>query len=107
MDFDLKQLVLALRSIAEEKNLPEATVQEIIEQALAAAWRRDHGDRDQEVRASLNLSNGDVHIFLSREVYDRKRIHPPFHGNKANANQDRETLAWGSDRCGFVGRWIE
>ncbi len=70
MDFDLKQLVLALRSIAEEKNLPEATVQEIIEQALAAAWRRDHGDRDQEVRASLNLSNGDVHIFLSREVVE-------------------------------------
>ena len=31
----------------------------------------------------------------------------PFHGNMANANPDREILARGTDRCGFVGRWIE
>jgi len=29
-------------SIAEEKNLPEETVQEVVEQALAAAYRRDY-----------------------------------------------------------------
>lgn len=70
MDFDLKQLALAMRTIAEEKNLPEDTVQEVIEQALAAAWRRDHGDREQEVRATMNMNTGDVRVFVSREVVE-------------------------------------
>ena len=45
MEMDFKQLAIAIRAIAEEKNLPEETVQEIVEQALAAAYRRDYGDR--------------------------------------------------------------
>ena len=36
-DLNIKQLTLALHTIAEEKNLPEDTVLEVIEQAIAAA----------------------------------------------------------------------
>ncbi len=50
-DLNIKQLTLALRTIADEKNLPEETVLGVIEQAIAAAWRRDNGERDQNVRA--------------------------------------------------------
>jgi len=70
MDLDVKQLVLALRAIAEEKNLPEETVQEIIEQALAAAYRRDYGEREQEVRVTMNLNTGDVDAYVSKEVVE-------------------------------------
>ncbi len=70
MDLDIKQLVMALRAIAEEKNLPEETVQEIIEQALAAAYRRDYGEREQEVRVTINLNSGDVDAYVSKEVVD-------------------------------------
>ncbi|HET7302035.1 MAG TPA: transcription termination factor NusA [Candidatus Saccharimonadales bacterium] len=70
MDLDIKQLVLALKAIAEEKNLPEETVQEVIEQALAAAYRRDYGDREQEVRVTINLTNGEVDAYVAKEVVD-------------------------------------
>lgn len=70
MELDMKQLVVALRTIAEEKNLPEETVQEIVEQALAAAYRRDYGDREQEVRVSMNINTGDVDAYISKEVVD-------------------------------------
>lgn len=70
MDMDIKQLALAVRTIAEEKNLPEDTVQDIVEQALAAAYRRDFGDREQEVRVSMNLNNGDIDVYVSKEVVD-------------------------------------
>jgi N utilization substance protein A len=69
-DLNVKQLTLAIRTIAEEKNLPEDVVHDIVEQALAAAWRRDHGDRDQEVRAEMNDNDGTVTVYVSKLVVD-------------------------------------
>ncbi len=68
MEMDFKQLAQAIKLIAEEKNLPEEQVQEIVQQALAAAWRRDYGDREQEVRVTMNLNTGDVTAYVSKEV---------------------------------------
>lgn len=70
MDMDFKQLAASIKSIAEEKNLPEDNVQEIVEQALAAAYRRDYGDREQEVRASLNTNTGEVTAYISKDVVE-------------------------------------
>lgn len=70
MDLDIKQLAMALKTIAEEKNLPEETVQEVVEQALAAAYRRDYGDREQEVRIDMNLNTGEVDAYVSKEVVE-------------------------------------
>src|SRR3954469_8730725 len=68
MEMDFKQLAAAIRVIAEEKNLSEEQVQDIVQQALAAAWRRDYGDREQEVRVSMNLNTGEVTAFVTKEV---------------------------------------
>jgi N utilization substance protein A len=70
MDMDFKQLAVAIKAIAEEKNLPESTVQEVVEQALAAAYRRDYGDRDQDIRVTMNLNTGEVDAYISKEVVD-------------------------------------
>lgn len=69
-DINIKQLTLAVRTIAEEKNLPEATVLSVIEQAIAAAWRRDNGERDQDVRAELNVNDGSADVYVAREVVE-------------------------------------
>lgn len=69
-DLNIKQLTLAVRTIAEEKNLPEDTVMEVIEQAIAVAWRRDNGERDQDVRAELNVNDGTAKVFVRREVVE-------------------------------------
>jgi len=69
-DLNIKQLTLAVRTIAEEKNLPEETVMSVIEQAIAAAWRRDNGEREQEVRAKLNVNDGTAEVYVAREVVE-------------------------------------
>lgn len=69
-EMNLKQLTLAVRTIAEEKNLPEETVMSVIEQAIAAAWRRDHGERDQEVRSEFNVNTGSATVYVAREVVE-------------------------------------
>lgn len=70
MDMDFKALGVAIKAIAEEKNLPEDTVQEVVEQALAAAYRRDYGDREQEVRVTMNLNTGEVDAYVAKEVVE-------------------------------------
>ena len=71
MELATKQLVQAIRQIAEEKNLSQEAVHEIIEQALAAAYRRDFGDREQEIRAQFNSNSGKVVIYLEKTVVDK------------------------------------
>jgi len=69
-ELNLKQLTLAVRTIAEEKNLPEEIIMSVIEQAIAAAWRRDNGERDQEVRSELDVESGVAKVFVAREVVE-------------------------------------
>jgi N utilization substance protein A len=70
MDMDFKQLAVAIRAIAEEKNLPEESVKEVVEQALAAAYRRDYGDREQEIRVTMNLNTGDIDAYITKEIVE-------------------------------------
>ena len=69
-DLNVKQLVLAITTIAEEKNLPEETVMDVVQQAIAAAWRRDNGDRDQDVRAELNTVKGTATVYVMYQVVE-------------------------------------
>lgn len=69
-ELNLKQLLALVPVIADEKNLPEEKVLEIVEQAIAAAWRRDNGDRDQVVRADLNTNNGEATVYVVREIVE-------------------------------------
>lgn len=68
MELETKQLVMAVRQIAEEKNLPEEVVQDVVEQALAAAYRKDFGDKEQEVRSVINLKSGEVTVFVTKDI---------------------------------------
>lgn len=70
MEIEVKQLVLAVRQIAEEKNLEPELVHSIIEQAIAAAWRKDYGEHEQEVTAQINSNTGSVKVFVHMAVVD-------------------------------------
>ena len=67
---DLKQMTSMVKIIAEEKNLPEDVVLGVIEAAIAAAWRKDNGDREMNVRATLNVNTGEADVYVAREVIE-------------------------------------
>ena len=69
-NLDLKQMSTMVDIIAEEKGLPRDTVLNVIEQAIAAAWRKDNGDRDMNVRAALNTKTGEADVYVAREVIE-------------------------------------
>ena len=92
---DLKQMSAMVKLIAEEKDLPEETVIGVIETAIAAAWRKDNGDREMNVRAELNTKTGDAKVFVVREVIEDGLAYNPateIPENEAGGKKAGETV---------------
>lgn len=66
------QFIAAINQICDEKNIPREIVIETVEHALAAAYKKDYGHRDQEVRVELNEETGNINVFVSKEVVNKK-----------------------------------
>lgn len=77
MELQIKQLVMAIKQLAEEKNLPEDIVHDAVEQAIAAAYRRDFGEREQNVNVQLNINTGDVTAITSYDVVEDDAVENP------------------------------
>jgi len=67
---DLKQMTDMVHMIAEEKGLPEDVVLDVVQMAIAAAWRKDNGDKEMNVRAILDTKTGKATVYVSREVIE-------------------------------------
>lgn len=93
-DLDMKQLSIAVRAIADEKNLPEDMVREVVEQALAAAYRRDYGEREQEVRVTMNLNSGTVDAYVMKEIVEPVN-QPAYEISLADAQKVKEDAKLG------------
>lgn len=77
MELQIKQLVMAIKQLAEEKNLPEDIVHDSVEQAIAAAFRRDFGEREQNVNVQLNINTGEVTATTSYDVVEDDAVENP------------------------------
>jgi len=71
---DLKTFSSAVAQIAEEKGIPEEKVIEIIEQAIAAAYKKDYGKKGQKIRAKLNPKTGDLKFWQVKLVVDKDML---------------------------------
>jgi len=55
---DTKQFMSAIKQISEEKGIPEQSVLETIEAAIAAAYKRDYGKKGQVIKSKLDPETG-------------------------------------------------
>ncbi len=67
---DIKQFVSAIKQIAEEKGIPETSVLETIEAALAAAYKRDYGKKGQIIKVKLNANSGAIEVLQIHHVVE-------------------------------------
>ena len=77
MDLDLKQMTAMVDIIAEEKNLPKDVVLDVIQQAIAAAWRKDKGEKDMNVRCELDMNTGEADVYVIRTVIENDVAYDP------------------------------
>ncbi|MFA5129145.1 MAG: transcription termination factor NusA [Patescibacteria group bacterium] len=58
----------AIKQICEEKNIKPESVIETIEAALAAAYRKDFGTKNQNIKVEFNSESGDFRVFDIKTV---------------------------------------
>ena len=67
---DIKTFKSALEQLEEEKKIPKEKILEAIEQAMAAAYKKDYGKKGQIIRAKFDLETGKTDFFQIKIVVD-------------------------------------
>lgn len=63
-----------IAQIAEERGIPKEKVIESLEQALAAAYKKDYGKKGQIIKAKLDLESGNVSFWQTKIVVDETMV---------------------------------
>ena len=72
---DIKNFLLAINQIAEEKGIAREKVLESIEAAIATAYKKDYGKKGQVIKAKLNPETGELKFWQIREVVTPEMIY--------------------------------
>ena len=88
---DLKQFTSALSQISEEKGISQEKVLETIEMALAAAYKKEYGEKGQIVRAKFDPKTGDVEFFQIKIVVDEPMLKPELEEGEEEPAIESET----------------
>ncbi len=67
---DRQSIADAVKLICDEKGIPVESVIETIEAALAAAYRKDFGEKNQNIKTTFDLESGDIKMFDVKTVVD-------------------------------------
>ncbi|MFA5840877.1 MAG: transcription termination factor NusA [Candidatus Paceibacterota bacterium] len=67
---DIKTFKSALEQLEQERKIPKAKILEAIEQAMAAAYKKDYGKKGQIVRAKFDMETGKTDFFQVKIVVD-------------------------------------
>lgn len=71
---DIKTFKIALEQLEEERKIPQTKILEAIEQAMAAAYKKDYGKKGQIIRAHFDLESGKANFFQIKIVVDESIV---------------------------------
>ncbi|MDP3902311.1 MAG: transcription termination factor NusA [bacterium] len=71
---DIKALHSALEQLEAERNIPKDKIIKTIEDALAAAYKKDYGKRGQIIKAEFDLTSGITNFFQVKFVVDESML---------------------------------
>jgi len=65
---DLKSLSFAVAEVANERGISQQKIFEVIEEAIASAYKKEYGRKKQKIIAKLDSKNGDLKFWQVRQV---------------------------------------
>lgn len=66
-----KQFIMAINQICEEKAIPKEKAIEIVEAALAAAYKKDYGKKGQVISVDFDETTGTMEVFQIKTVAEK------------------------------------
>jgi len=90
-NIDLKSFASAVAQIAEEKGVSPEKVLESIEAAIAAAYKKDYGEKGQVIKAKLSPETGRVRFWQVKQVLDEKMIYSETELSEMKAKVEKKT----------------
>lgn len=95
---DLKTMKSALEQLEEERKIPKEKIIEAIEQALAAAYKKDYGKKGQIIRAKFDTDTGKTDFYQVKIVVDDTTARIPKDGE---SEEEMPEEVEGDDRVRF------
>ena len=71
---DLKLMKSALDQLEEERKIPRQKILDALEQALAAAYKKDYGKKGQIVRCKLDVDSGKMDFYQVKIAVDESTV---------------------------------
>jgi N utilization substance protein A len=97
---DIKTFKSALEQLEEEKKIPKEKILDAIEQAMAAAYKKDYGKKGQIIRAKFDLETGKTDFFQIKIVVDESLAKI---GEEADTEEEYSVKDEGDERVRFNG----
>lgn len=74
---DLKTMKSALEQLETERKIPREKIIDAMEQALAAAYKKDYGKKGQIVRTKIDIESGKMEFYQIKIVVDETVVRMP------------------------------
>lgn len=71
---NIKEFIPMISLIAEEKNFSFEKTKEIVESAIAAAYKKEYGEKSQIIRCKIDIENKKINFWQVKIVVDKKMI---------------------------------
>lgn len=88
---DIKTMKSALEQLEQERKIPKEKIIEAIEQAMAAAYKKDYGKKGQIIRARFDMETGQTDFYQVKIVVDESIVRLPKEGEEIEAHEHEES----------------
>jgi len=92
---DLKTMKSALEQLEQERKIPREKIIDAIEQALAAAYKKDYGKKGQIIRATIDIESGKMEFWQIKIAVDDTLV------RMTTEDEDEEEIAEDDERVRF------
>jgi N utilization substance protein A len=97
---NIKELSKALKQVAEEKGLDPDKVIEVIESSIAAAYKKEYGERGEVVKCKMDQKTGELNFWQTKTVVDETTVRfveeeeevPAAEGSAAGKQKEKEVI---------------
>jgi transcription termination/antitermination protein NusA len=94
---DLKTMKSALEQLEVERKIPREKIIDAIEQALAAAYKKDYGKKGQIIRAKIDIETGKMEFYQIKIAVDDTLVRMTKEDEEEEISEDDERVRFNEE----------